>query len=109
MIVDIFSRYGGLTLIRQEGESVIMMWDGGRKIVMDTASVTESMATLVIGPDAFPLSIGESIEVPGPSDDRPANCVITLDAIQGERAAIRIVAPRRVKIIRSERFNNSRN
>jgi len=105
--MNIFGRYGGLTLIRQAGETIVMCWDGGKQVILNTTDVTDKSATITIRPDVFPLAIGESIEVPGPNDDRPANCIITLDDIGGERAALRIVAPRRVRIVRGERFSSN--
>lgn len=101
--MNIFGRYGGLTLIRQAGETIVMRWPG-RDITLSTRSVDHKGAVVVIGKDEFSLSVGESIEVPGPSDDQPANCVITLDDVVAERAAIRIVAPRRVQIVRGEKL-----
>lgn len=102
--MNIFSRYGGLTLIRQPGEFIVMSWEAGHRVSICTQEVTDTTATLKIGDNVFVLGLGETVEVPGPSDDRPANCLITVDDIGGERAAIRIVAPKRVRIIRGERF-----
>jgi hypothetical protein len=101
--MNIFGKYGGLTLIRRSGETIVMRWPG-RDIVLETKNISETTAVLVVAGDEFKLSVGESIEVPGPTDDRPANCLITLDDIAAERAAIRIVAPRRVAIVRGERM-----
>jgi len=94
-MMTIFNRYGGLSLIRQVGENIVMRWEGCQDILLETLVVTDREAT---------LSIGQSIEVPGPSDDRPAMVVITLDDLAGERAALRLLAPKRVRIIRSEKL-----
>lgn len=104
--MTIFNRYGGLSLIRQAGENIVIRWEGNRDILLETLVVTDRDATVrVNGSDStFKLAIGQSIEVPGPDDDRPATVVITLDDVAGERAALRLLAPRRVKIIRSEKL-----
>lgn len=101
--MNIFGRYGGLTLIRRAGEYIVIRWPSC-DVEFSTIDVGESNATVRVGHETFTMSIGESIEVPGPDDDKPANCIITLDDIAAERAAIRIVAPRRVSIIRGEKL-----
>jgi hypothetical protein len=101
--MNIFGKYGGLTLIRRAGETIVMRWPG-RDVILETKFINQESATIVVSGDEFHMSIGESIEIPGPSDDKPANCLITLDDIAAERAAIRIVAPRRVSIVRGEKM-----
>lgn len=101
--MNIFGRYGGLTLIRRAGEYIVMRWPS-QDVELVMVDVGEKSASVRVGHETFDMNIGESIEVPGPDDDRPANCIITLDDIAAERAAIRIVAPRRVSIIRGEKL-----
>jgi hypothetical protein len=103
-MMTIFNRYGGLSLIRQVGENIVMRWEGCQDILLETLVVTDREATIRVRDVEFTLSIGQSIEVPGPSDDRPAMVVITLDDLAGERAALRLLAPKRVRIIRSEKL-----
>lgn len=104
-MMTIFNRYGGLSLIRQMGENIVMRWDGHEDMLVETISITDREAVIRVKDIEFLLSIGQSIEVPGPSDDRPAMVVITLDDIAGERAALRLLAPKRVRIIRQEKLS----
>lgn len=102
--MTIFNRYGGLSLIRQVGENIVIRWEGHQDMLLETIAVSDREATVRVRGAEFTMSIGQSIEVPGPSDDRPAMVIITLDDLAGERAALRMLAPRRVRIIRSEKL-----
>jgi hypothetical protein len=103
-MMTIFNRYGGLSLIRQVGENIVMRWEGHQDMLLETLMVSDKQATIRVRGVEFTLEIGQSIEVPGPSDDKPALVVITLDDLAGERAALRMLAPKRVRIIRSEKL-----
>lgn len=94
-------RIGGLVISRKMGESIQLDYPNGRQEIILVESMVREGAKVIICDHPYDLLLGDSVAIPGLNEDE-SDTGIYLESVEGGRAAIRVIADDRIRILRSE-------
>ena len=94
-------RIGGLVISRKMGESIQLDYPNGRREIILVESMVRDGAKVIISEHPYDLLLGDSVAIPGLTEEE-SDTGIYLESVEGGRAAIRVIADDRIRILRSE-------